>query len=434
MRTIETTRLLPKSPYFFLTPKDFSLEPEHNFYWPVSKIFPLFSSGLMTVRDNLAVAFEREELKQRFDLFRDKDVSDKEFLSVVPVKDYRNWTLPKARSQVRADKHWLTRLQIANYRPFDKRFIFYSSDIVTYPNYRVMNQFIRPNVGLITSRINKGEKHAHEFATREMTEIIFLSSKSSNNAFLFPLWKYSGDENRAMLKAGGREPNISQDFLKALEKSLGLLFTTDEVVDLTHAFNPESVFHYIYAVLHSPTYRSRYAEFLKIDFPRVPLTSDAELFRKLCALGADLVALHLLEDDYEAASWNASRPKRTSPLKTPITRFAGRGSAEVAKGYPKYKDGNVYINPSRYFEGVHPEVWNFHVGGYQVCEKWLKDRRGRTLSERDITHYQRVVVALNETIRLMAEIDQTIEEHGGWPLVGSQETPQPPAPAGLPFA
>lgn len=199
-------------------------------------------------------------------------------------------------------------------------------------------------------------------------------------------------------------------------------------------FGPQDTLHYIYAILHSPVYRSRYAELLKIDFPRIPITSDAELFRKLCALGADLVALHLLEDDYEAAAWNASKPKHKSPLKSPITRFPGKGGAEVAKGHPKYKDGNVFINPSRYFEGVPEEVWNFHVGGYQVCEKWLKDRRGRTLSDEDINHYQRVVIALNETIRLMAEIDRVIEEHGGWPLVGSQDAPKAEAASGLPFA
>jgi hypothetical protein len=135
----------------------------------------------------------------------------------------------------------------------------------------------------------------------------------------------------------------------------------------------------------------------------------------LCALGADLIALHLLEDDYPAASWNLAKPKAKSPLKDLITKFEVRGDSEVAKGYPKYAGGRVHINPTRYFEGVPEKAFNFHIGGYQVCEKWLKDRRGRTLSDEDILHYQRVVVALNETIRLMAEIDKVIDAHGGWP-------------------
>jgi hypothetical protein len=139
------------------------------------------------------------------------------------------------------------------------------------------------------------------------------------------------------------------------------------------------------------------------------------LYRNLCAKGADLVALHLLEDGYPAASWNLSKPKGKSPLQSLITKFGGKGDDEVAKGHPKYAAGKVFINPSRWFEGVPEDVWNFHIGGYQVCEKWLKDRRGRTLSDEDTTHYQRVVVALNETIRLMAEIDKVIDAHGGWP-------------------
>src|SRR5205085_12009873 len=156
-----------------------------------------------------------------------------------------------------------------------------------------------------------------------------------------------------------------------------------------------------------------YSDFFNIDFPRSPLTSDVELFRMLCAKGADLVALHLLQDDYEAASW--SQQRKQSPLKHLIPHFTGNGVAEVAKGYPKYQQGSIFINPLRAFEDVPEEVWNFHIGCYQVCEKWLKDRRidkyKRPLSEEDIAHYQRVVVALKETIRLMAEIDEVIEAH-----------------------
>jgi predicted helicase len=173
--------------------------------------------------------------------------------------------------------------------------------------------------------------------------------------------------------------------------------------------------HYIYAILYSPSYRHRFGDAVRDSFPRVPVAGARSLSSDMVALGADLVALHLLEDEYPSASWNVSRPKGRSPLKTLMTKFAGKGDAEVAVGYPRHANGNVYINPSRHFEGVPENVWNFHIGGYQVCEKWLKDRRGRTLSDEEITHYQRVVVALNETIRLMAEIDKVIEAHGGWP-------------------
>ena len=188
--------------------------------------------------------------------------------------------------------------------------------------------------------------------------------------------------------------------------------------DREATFGPEDVFDYIYAVFHSPRYRERYAEFLKIDFPRVPLTSDREKFRSLVKLGGELVALHLLE---------------SSLLARPATRYPVVGDNRVEKGHPKYfapgevgpgsgskggdgavlEVGRVYINKSQHFEGVPPEVWEFQVGGYQVCDKWLKDRRGRQLSYDDLTAYQKMIVALKETIRLMEEVDSTV---GEWPL------------------
>lgn len=195
-----------------------------------------------------------------------------------------------------------------------------------------------------------------------------------------------------------REPNFSSQFIAEVASRLGLTFIPDGVGDLKKTFGPEDVFHYMYAVFHAPTYRARYAEFLKIDFPRLPLTRNLPLFRQLCALGQQLVALHLLE-----------HPK----LAHPKTSFKGTGDNTVAKGYPKYEEETVWVNPTQGFARVPAEVWNFHVGGYQVCHKWLKDRRERTLSADDIAHYQKVVVALSETIRLMHEIDAAIP---GWPL------------------
>ena len=170
-------------------------------------------------------------------------------------------------------------------------------------------------------------------------------------------------------------------------------------------FGPEDVFAYMYAVFHSPTYRTRYAEFLKIDFPRLPLTSDAELFRAMCNTGNELVALHLLEKE---------------PSHLPTYPVAGANEVEqvryTAPGEAGANKGRVWINREQFFEDVAPEVWDFHVGGYQVASKWLKDRKGRKLTYEDVTHYQRVIAALAETLRLMSGIDAVIERHSGWPL------------------
>ncbi|RLI61089.1 MAG: DNA methyltransferase, partial [Promethearchaeia archaeon] len=135
---------------------------------------------------------------------------------------------------------------------------------------------------------------------------------------------------------------------------------------------------------------------------RIPLTSDKNLFETLSRLGSELVSLHLME---------------SPELDDLITEFRGGGDNVVAPiGKNSYKDGRLKINKTQYFEGMPEEVYNFHIGGYQVCQKWLKDRKGRALSEGDIFHYQKIVVALNETIRIMKEIDEAIDGHGGWPI------------------
>jgi predicted helicase len=171
--------------------------------------------------------------------------------------------------------------------------------------------------------------------------------------------------------------------------------------DLKKTVGPEDFFNYAYAVFHSPAYRERYAEFLKIDFPRLPLTSDLKLFRTLAAKGAELVALHLME---------------SHKLDGFVAEFPVKSDNEIEKVQYTDNDQRVWINAKQYFGGVPKKVWEFHVGGYQVCEKWLKDRKGRKLSFDDIQNYSKIVVALGETIRLMQEIDETIEENGGWPL------------------
>jgi predicted helicase len=185
---------------------------------------------------------------------------------------------------------------------------------------------------------------------------------------------------------------------------------------LPSGVTPEDIFHYAYAVFHSPDYRTRYAEFLKIDFPRLPLTFSLDLFRALANFGSELVALHLMEspklDNFITAYNGPKNPEVGRVGWSDDTVWLD--AAATKKGYPA-KPGSIG------FLGVPEAVWNFHIGSYQVCEKWLKDRGpkkgkpGRILTEEDINHYQKIVVALNETIRIMKEIDEVIDKHGGWP-------------------
>jgi len=254
---------------------------------------------------------------------------------------------------------------------------------------------IRENFGLLMTR-----------QTRDQWDILatnLIVGHKSLSAYditsLIPLYLYP-TEGEMQFDGGKRRPNLNPEFIKAVSDKLGLKFVEEGSGDLAETFSPEDIFNYAYAVFHSPTYRTRYAEFLKIDFPRLPLTSDKELFKALAGKGADLISLHLIESPM---------------LNNLITRYPVAGSNTVEKVSYDENNQRVNINKTQYFEGISPEVWGFHIGGYQVCQKWLKDRQKahRTLTYDDLAHYQKIVVALKETIRLMAEIDELTP---GWPM------------------
>lgn len=252
-----------------------------------------------------------------------------------------------------------------------------------------MSSLRKGNLCLITVRQLANKNWQHILVTQEMGDGNSISINTREYNYYFPLYIYPNEspETEQLELQKGFGLNISPAFLKKVSNSLN------------YNPSPESIFYYIYAVLHSLTYRTRYAEFLKIDFPRIPFTSNDNLFRQLSIYGERLADLHLMKD---------------SKLNTLITQFEGTFNPIVDAGHPKYLNGKVIINKKGDgFTGVPEEVWNFYVGGYQVCQKWLKDRKGRVLSPEDITHYQRIVVALQETIRLMQQIDEAIP---GWPI------------------
>ena len=310
-------------------------------------------------------------------------------------------------------------LDSIQYRIFDERYIDYSLDEISRPRYEIMQHLHKlDNIALVTLRRPRNELTGNFWVTNDITDKSVISSK--DNAYVFPLYLYQEPQNDVPnlrkkqprmvdaeeadyfeFNAQGRRPNLSQAFVRQMEAKLGLPFITEGGAfvedDEAERFGPEDVFYYAYAVFHSPTYRQRYAEFLKIDFPRLPLTSDVGLFGALVKFGAELVNLHLMKS-----------PK----LSEYMTTFDIEDDNVIARGYPKYdeKKEQVYLNKKQYFGGVPPAVWEFHIGGYQALHKWLKDRRGRELSYDDLTHVQRMVVALAETIRIMASIDAAIPQ------------------------
>jgi predicted helicase len=254
-------------------------------------------------------------------------------------------------------------------------------------------------------RQTKSPTWQHVMISNTPTPAVFVEIKDGSSQF--PLYLY--DEFKGTLFAAKNtisSVNIFESPITYWFSSMGASASWLEQARSANLITPDEVLYYAYAILHSPSYRQRYVEFLKIDFPRLPLTSNIELFRELCALGKELVGLHLLE--FETRSNDFSRFVRG--------QRATEVATTIAKGYPKYAEGRVHVNESDYFAGVPNDVWEFHIGGYQVCHKWLKDRRGRQLSKEDIAHYKKIVNALGETIRLMGEVDAAIESAGGWPM------------------
>jgi predicted helicase len=365
------------------------------------------ATGFTTHRDNLVVDIEEPPLRARIALLRDRDVSDAEIRAAFQVADTAGWQLRTARAQLLEDEDWGTAFQRCLYRAFDVRHIFYHDAMLDRPRRHLMRHMLSENVALLAMRqVVLGAPGYTHFGVSNLIvdNRAFLSNRGRPS--VFPLYLYGGPDHAegALFANQGsqRQPNLSSQFAAEISDSFVLRFIPDGKGDLESTFGPEDIFHYMYGVFHSPTYRERYAELLKIDFPRLPLTSDLGLFRALAEKGEELVALHLME---------------SPTLHQPIAKFPVRGSNEVEKvRYAEPAEGRpglVYINKTQYFEGVQPEVWEFHIGGYQVLEKWLKDRKGRTLSYDDVSHYGKIVVALKETIRLMGEIDAIIPS---WPM------------------
>lgn len=408
LQDIEWQGVQPSGPYYQFSLRDEDSQQEYLQGWALRNAMPENTVGVVTARDDLTIKFAEEEVMRTVRDFASLPAEEAR-MKYGLGNDARDWKVEFAQRDLHAAPISRKRIARIQYRPFDTRFTYYtgqSRGFIGQPQHRIMrNMLAGENIGLSTTRsveIMRGWEHI--FCTADMIQHHTVSLKEVN--YLFPLYIYdSGDALQPRLiedapgsSSRGRRPNLAPAFIAEVEVRLGLKFTPDGTGDLRKTVGPEDIFHYMYAMFHSPTYRERYAEFLKIDFPRLPLTRDLNLFRALAAKGSELVALHLMES-----------PR----LKKPITRFVGKGDGVVAPRFPKYDDETVWINDEQGFEGVPEDVWGFHVGGYQVCHKWLKDRRGRKLSAEDRAHYAGIVVALKETIRLMEEIDEAIP---GWPL------------------
>ena len=427
------TQIEPISPYYFLVPKNLDFLSEYEAGWAITDAMPTHVNGIVTARDGFVVDFDDAPIKQRLKIFLDERLSDAEVRERLQLSENYAWRVRDARRELRAANDWPKTFVDILYRPFDLRRIIYQRSVVWRTRSEVMRHMVGGrNLGLCTNRQVNGE-FRHIAATRHIINDCTLSLATKERTYLFPVWIYADARSLDVFHDKARRPNFSPQFLKALSQKLLVQQAGND--GLPQGLKPEDIFSYAYALFHSPTYRSRYAEFLKIDFPRLPLTSSSELFRELARLGGELVALHLVEApaqqalsaryDKTAKAWRYDAAKEQ---RIPVAvSFNGPENPVVDK--VGWSDDTVWIDAVKAkkdaadagvtgtvgFRGIRGDVWNFHIGGYQVCEKWLKDRKDRILTADDIAHYHRIVVALHETIRLMREIDDVLAKHGGWP-------------------
>ena len=407
----EWTVFTPDAPDFRFVPRNAKYEAEWNKGWSIREAFVVSGNGIKTERDGVSIHFSRKEIQTAVNDFRllpAHELRQKYNLE----KDSRDWSVDRAKADANANKDPKLFKQIL-YRPFDVRHTWFSGKskgFIGTPASALMHHFIAgENIGFITTRQTK-----EEFGVLASSLIAGHKSCAAYDInTVFPLYLYPDGESEAQIELvaheNGRRLNLSAKFVEEIAETVGLKFIPDGRGDLKKTFGPEDVFNYAYAVFHSQSYRDRYIEFLKLDFPRVQITWQSDLFKKLCKFGNKLVELHTLR---EAGDVDISFDiPGSNQVEQAI--YISKEQEDKAKGIRR---GQVYINAEQYFEDISPAVWQMRIGGYQVCEKWLKDRKGRTLTHDDIEHYQRTVSALAETRSLMAQIDALIADHGGWPL------------------
>jgi predicted helicase len=387
----------PRKPFLLFNPTQADLDSEWYGFPSLHEIMPHHALGVVTGRDDFAIDMNKTVLLDRIKKFCNPRNSDRTIANLFSIRDAGGYVLEKRRKVV-LGKSPSSYIKPINYRPFDSRFVAYSRGFLTADQSKIMSHLgTESNIALATTRAVETGRFDHVFCTRLMMGHHFVSLKESNYAF--PLFMRTDKNVDALQLVNQSVPNLSPNFVSLLKSTL----PQEEVsvgMCLPHGLQPEDIFNYAYAIFHSPGYRSRFNELLVSQFPRLPLTSNLILFRALARLGGLTVSLHLLE---------------APDVQTPISQYVGPRAPEIER--VSWSANTVWIDKAQTvgFKGVREKVWNFRIGGYQVCDKWLKDRKGRKLLAADIAHYQKVIVALSETISLMSEIDEVIEQHGGWP-------------------
>jgi hypothetical protein len=394
-----------------------------------------YGTAFVTQQDGFAIAFHRQQLKERIKRFLAKDVTFDELDSEFSFCSTNQWNFARAREELKSinvDRDSI----LIDYRPFDSRFTILDRNIATIPRERISRQFYRPNVALLTTRRITAPPYDTVFTTTKIPE--YKIASYDRNTIVFPVWLYTSSSalDRVLTtedldsSLSDRTANFAPSLVACLQSSLQILERDYRPEDPIAPLHAEKIFHYVYAVLHSPAYRQRYAAFLRTDFPRIPIPDSLAVFNALADLGSQLVAWHLLEHP-DALKIEAGAASKAGAPAWFGSDFALAKVAEKGKELAELSGitGKVFINATSGFAGVRRPIWQHTIGGYQVLHKWLDDRRkaGRSLSQEDITHWLRVYASLQATQALMLQVDTAIEANGGLPGAFSQNHPPPDA-------
>lgn len=386
--SIKWENLEKREPNNFFIPRDYESEAEYLKGFKINDFFINQNSGIQTKNDSLTINFDKAQLKQVVEEFKNSSVED--LKSKYKLKDTSGWTAAKAKEDLIENPGNFYPIY---YRPFDIRTIYMtekSGGFVGRPRLSTMKYFFNgDNYGLITVRQQSTFDFQHILISNTLMESGAISLQTKEWGYIFPLYVYPETNGQQTIEQTEvRTPNLKAEIVNQIAENLTLAFTKEKET-AENTFAPIDILDYIYAVLHSPTYREKYKEFLKIDFPRVPYPKDQDTFWQLVKLGGEIRQIHLL---------------KSPTVEQYITQYPIDGDNMVGK--PKFKDGKVYINDTQYFDNVPQVAWEFYIGGYQPAQKWLKDRKDRKLEFDDILHYQKIIVALSETDRLMKAIDK----------------------------
>ena len=391
LQTTAWSELQPTLPHYLFVPQAAEQRAEYEAGWEVTDIFQTGSVAIVTGRDKLTLHWTLEALRETVaDFVSLPEVAAREQYGL--GRDSQDWKVCLAQADLRNHPNAEQHIAPIHYRPFDTRWTYYTGQSAGFhmrPRHNVMCHLRQDNLALCVCRVVSNPVWQHALITDKITENRYVSNRGSESAHVFPLYLYPDPEELEL--ATERLLNLKPDFLKAFSGRIGLPQIAPS--GLPQGVSPEEILAYIYAILYSPTYRERYYAFLQYGLPRIPLPRDIGHFRKLSMLGQELIDWHLL---------------KVGSGVLPRHRFEGEGEGVVLQ--VRYVDGGVWINPTQHFTDVPVDVWNYEVGAHQVCEKWLKDRRGSALSHDEVRQYRSILVAVVETLRLMEEIDEIVGE------------------------